>query len=227
MFHWTDCISQMLFEAGFAETSEEASTATASVSQDAGYVDDSDEETDLGDQATYKNPSKECRENHRFRKVTIRETSFVTYQAVLVWLHTGHIAFVSLRSTFPDFLDREKKAPRQDAILKTVTQDPLLPHPSSPKSIYRLAHYLELGDLQNLALSSFKQQLNVQNVAHELFSECSLRYPALQRLALEYAIKNWRFVKDSEAMKVIEQRMDADELDPAAGLICLKLARGL
>lgn len=227
MDHSTNGISQVLFEAGFAETSEQASSATATEAEDAGYEDDSDGETILDDHPTYKTQSKECRQNHPFRKVTIRETSFVTYQAVLAWVHVGHIAFAPLRSTFPDFLNREKDSPRKDAIVKIVAQDPLLPHPSSPKSVYRLAHYLELDDLQKLALQSIQQQLTFKNVAHELFSEISLRYPNVQKVALEYAIQNWKSVKDSQAMKVIEQQMDAGELNSAAGLICLKLARGL
>ncbi|GAA5856756.1 hypothetical protein JCM8547_008825 [Rhodosporidiobolus lusitaniae] len=63
-----------------------------------------------------------------------------------------------------------------------VIPDPLAA--VSPKSVYRLAHLLELPQLASLALADFQVQLTVHNAASELFSETSGCYDELRDIAL-------------------------------------------
>lgn len=102
------------------------------------------------------------------KRVIIRETAYSTYAAVLIWLSCRYIGFASLRS---------KSGQAHIADLQHFRKDyPNLPAPVSPKSEFRLAHLLELTELQAEALRDVAGQLTSDNVAKELFSDVACSY---------------------------------------------------
>ncbi len=111
------------------------------------------------------------------KEVVIKEAAFTTYHAVLVWLHFGHITFDQLSSspcgTSGDATTNERQAKRA-RLDAAATSDPELPLPASPKSVYQLAHILELPDLVKLALDNFTSQLTVENVLYQLTAEIAV-----------------------------------------------------
>ncbi|GAA5974121.1 hypothetical protein JCM11641_003448 [Rhodosporidiobolus odoratus] len=127
----------------FAEGS--ASTETSLEAADvAPYTfEESDEETDKAEamKATRK---KEVQTSTPFKTITVTDSSYSTYLAVLVWLQSHHISFAPLRSSFRTSGKSRLEATqaRTVAVAERGANYPLVPPPSSPKSIYRLAHLL-------------------------------------------------------------------------------------
>ena len=80
-------------------------------------------------------------------RIIMSEPSFHTFRAFLYYLATNQIAFAPITSSFAGV-----SAPPPDDESNAASVVPL---PVSPKSIYRLAHKLELPALQKLALTSF------------------------------------------------------------------------
>jgi hypothetical protein len=129
----------------------------------------------------------------------------LTYRTVLVYLVSSHIDFADLASTLLP-LNPAADETRKESFHRLRQQKVPLPLPVSPKSIYRLADLLELPTLKNLALDHFKTQLMVENVARELFSNTSALYNELRAAALDFAVEHWSEVKETEAMKEIQQK---------------------
>ncbi|GAA6040208.1 hypothetical protein JCM8097_004184 [Rhodosporidiobolus ruineniae] len=90
------------------------------------------------------------------------------------------------------------------------------PPAASPKSVYRLAHVLELDQLASLALSNFRSQLTPSNAAAELFSPLCHLYPDARDVVLDYiaAASNRQAVLASEEMK---EKMASVERGEASG----------
>ncbi|BGP71116.1 hypothetical protein NBRC10513v2_004481 [Rhodotorula toruloides] len=164
--------------------------------------DDSDDETD----GVYfrRNPVKKSEEDVviEHKKVTITGTAFSTYRAVLAYIRTGYIAFAPLSST-------------------CETRHAL---PVSPKSTYRLAHLLELEDLQRLCLSNVQETLTPDSAAHELFDEVSVLHEAWRRVVIEYVVANWDAVHATKGWKEVEKRIEEEEV-PGAAKIMVQLSR--
>ncbi|GAA5990347.1 hypothetical protein JCM11641_006257 [Rhodosporidiobolus odoratus] len=136
-----------------------------------------------------------------YREIRITESCYSTYRALLVWATTGHIEFAPLSSSASSSASDKK----QQTHLDRLSSEPNLPLPVSAKSLYRLAHLLDLPSLQKLALTAYESQLGTTNCATELFGDASIAYEALREVALRYAVKNWKHVKDSVAMKRVER----------------------
>lgn len=162
------------------------------------------------------------------RRIEITGTAWRTYRAVLCWIYTSHIDFAPLASTYPPPISTSASEPvtRRDFFTSFAESHPLLPLPASPKSVYRLAHFLEIPDLQELALASIKAQIRVSNVATELFGDLSMKYEKVQELELDFAVANWKAVRESDGLKEIQALIEAGEL-PSAAAISLNLARRL
>lgn len=168
-----------------------------------------DEETP--ETATTDNgPPKTC--HHPVKTITIDQTSSQTYEAVLCWIATRHIDFAPLTSTFQGQLDLQKA--RQSAVTSRSSRSPTLPPPSSPKSIYRLAHLLELPALSQLALANIKLQLKPTTVAREMCCDM-VAYEAFRKLVVEYAVEQWAKVKESAAMKEMKEKIAQGEMSHA------------
>ncbi|GAA6022693.1 hypothetical protein JCM8202_002740 [Rhodotorula sphaerocarpa] len=119
-----------------------------------GDFDDSDDETDKVFRDQRRSPAKP-RSPHvtPHKNVVVKDTAYTTYASVLLWLATRSICFAQLRS-----------APEQIRLADLTAANeanPCLPLPASPKSVYRLAHLLELDDLRAIALAESSSQLRV------------------------------------------------------------------
>ncbi|GAA5865979.1 hypothetical protein JCM1840_003363 [Sporobolomyces johnsonii] len=235
-----------LLSSDFAEGST-SSQAIPSFSSHAEYTyDDSDVETDalkLGWKVKSKKGEKQAQHQKQgqnmerggvpFKTVTIVDTAYTTYSAVLVWIATSYIRFAPLRSKFKsgnsgDKGDKSDKQARAAELNKTFSRsDSQLPPPVSPKSVYRLAHLLEIPDLLQLALDNFKSQLSPANVAYELYSDVSCSYEAIRDAALDFVVANWKEVSKAEGTREMEQRAYAEELPKAAMGTVMLLSRKL
>lgn len=149
-----------------------------------------------------------------YQEVTINETPFTTFRAVLIWLSTSHITFAPMTSCMlrgrP--LDRKSEIRKKwfDDFRQSHHGDPL---PPSPKSVYRLAHMLEIRPLMQIALEEIKRQLKPKMVATELFSVYSSLFSEFEQACLEHAVDNWDAVKESLAWAAIGRRAKTGSLD--------------
>lgn len=85
---------------------------------------------------------------------------------------------------------------------------PSRPKPVSPKSLYRLAHFLDIPALQAICLAALKDKLSPEICAYELFDDPMAEvYDEVVRAELDYAVANWPRVKSSRAMKDVQERM--------------------
>ncbi|GAA5895030.1 hypothetical protein JCM5296_000941 [Sporobolomyces johnsonii] len=230
-----------LLSSDFAEGSTSSQAVPSSSSLAEYTYEDSDAETDeleLGWKVkSEKGEEREPRPKRQrlntelegvpFKTVTIVDTAYTTYLAVLVWIATGYIRFAPLRSKFKSDTEADKQA-RATELARMVSEgDSQLPTPVSPKSIYRLAHLLEIPDLVQLAVDNFKSQLSPSNVAYELYGDVSCAYEAIRDAALEYAVGNWTEVSKAEGTREMEQRGYEDKLPKGAMGTFILLSRKL
>ncbi|KAK4697755.1 hypothetical protein P7C70_g8161, partial [Phenoliferia sp. Uapishka_3] len=142
--------------------------------------------------------------------ITDREdTSYITDREVLRWIHTKKIEFAKLKST------RSEDNVQPHAMDSTNATIPIIV-PASPKFVYRLAHYLELNQLQSVALASLLEQISVTNVADELRSEVSALYEPIQEALVYFAATNWEKVQESEGWKKLEKNFEEGDVELAA-----------
>lgn len=200
--------------------------------------DDSDDDEALAPPATDSTEAQStC--NHSFHLVKITQATYKTYEAVYSWIMTGYISFALLASTSKarevegvvdptpadgSIVDDSTSMLENSLPLPSTTTPPLPPLPptlagspqppprASPKSIYRLAHLLDLPQLQQLALNNINSQLTPTSVAFELFSDVAASYEAFRTLVVDYAVEHWVEVKGSAAWKKMQQRVAQGEL---------------
>ncbi|GAA6034129.1 hypothetical protein JCM8097_000710 [Rhodosporidiobolus ruineniae] len=221
-----------LLSSGFAETSG-GNLLSDSRQLDLSSFDDSDDETDST--LPKPPPTLSLPTSPTHKTITVTETAYSTYLAVVCWLQCRHIVFGSLTSSYRSTGSSSRKAATKrrfaDAFPESFDdgQPPSSspPAPVSPKSVYRLSHLLELPALSSLALSSFSSQLTTANAAYELFSSTSACYDELCTAALDFVLKHVEEVFESEAMKEMERKAEADELTSQEGMIWARLARRL
>lgn len=186
-------------------------------------AEDSDEESDepLPDQPPVS-PSNGT--SLPFQEIPISQTSLVTYRALLVWHQTGFIRFAPLTSSFLErhswklvFANDSGKnlemaiKTRKKAIANLVKEDPSLPSPVSAKSIYRLADFLSIPRLKELALRAYSSRLTPQGAVHELLSKDSAFYPEVRKTILDYISRNSQVVINSYGYQIWVQQ------DPGGG----------
>ncbi|GAA5888785.1 hypothetical protein JCM6882_002853 [Rhodosporidiobolus microsporus] len=194
-----------------ARTSEAIRAEAASSGDETDY-DDSDDETDasLFSRRPPKLEQSSEADDIPYRQITIKQTAFSTYHATLLYLQTGFIHFTPLSSSFPS----SDSPSRADFLSKLRADQPSLPVPVSPKSAYRLAHLLQLDDLQARSLEAFRSSLSVSNAAAELFTDASLAYDELRAVVVEVVKANWAAVKETDGWK---EKMAAIKQDEIAG----------
>ncbi|CCM02297.1 uncharacterized protein FIBRA_04386 [Fibroporia radiculosa] len=120
--------------------------------------------------------------SHNMRKIVIKDSAFVTWQWVVLYLYTGHIAFAPLTSQGAEKRQIERE--------QYHSLNPEYPHPCSPKSMYRLADMLGLDTLKQLALNNIESKLFMNNIYEEIFSTFSARYTAILDLEIRF-FDNW------------------------------------
>lgn len=222
-----------LFSSGFAEDSASSSTLPVDPSTDLPpyTFEDSDDELDPVFEKTKSLESATPSSLPPFKTITITDATYSTYYSALCWIGTGHIVFAPLHSTSSTSdsaggkevvkeSKSKKKARRREATLNALEQvNSPLPPPSSPKSVYRLAHFLELAELVNLALQNFKSQLTADNATYELFSDVASSYPEIRDAALDYVVENWENVIKSKSYEVVRSKADKGEGDVGIAML--------
>lgn len=226
---------QDLLENGFTESNTAlcaypGSTTGTSVKHALDWSDSDDDDP----QPTPLKPQQ------RVHTVKILNHSFKTYQAVYTWIVTSHILFAPLhplpvtRSGSPSHDDAgsgstasSTPSPPPAKRLRTDRLDETATPPSgvSPKSVYRLAHFLGLDELQKLALDAFQSGLTVNNVADQLFSSTADSYEEIRTVAVAFAVEHWEEVGESESMRGKIAQVELGELDHG-GRISIALAKG-
>ena len=184
---------KLLFDSGFAESSSASSKAPPKKSRRKEVEKDFDDSDDETDEFVVARNAKDSPVNLAsqvdlpFHLLEIDAAAYSTYHAVLCWLHTGHISFAPLRSTFRLQPDPVSLRNAKFVKLQTISSHPL---PAFPKSVFRLAHFPELSDpvaLRNAKLIQLQtnQSLplpaspkSVYRLAH------FLKLPDLAKLAL-------------------------------------------
>ncbi|KAK4702802.1 hypothetical protein P7C70_g3418, partial [Phenoliferia sp. Uapishka_3] len=176
-----------LLESGFREGTtvfEERTESTSAEVNSIDFDDSDDEGLQPLEEALGRTPAASSSPavdtcTHPIHHVKITQSSYITYLAVLCWISTGYIDWAPLSSSFSDTTTRANA-------ISTTQKLNSLPIPSSPKSIYRLAHFLELTELKKLALQAIKAQLTVENIMDELFSETSRTFDDVTDLLVEF-----------------------------------------
>ncbi|GAA5974116.1 hypothetical protein JCM11641_003445 [Rhodosporidiobolus odoratus] len=206
-----------ILSSSFAEGSPSPATPLQLTEVPPYTFEESDDETDEAEMKKQK-PEESGKSVTPFQFIPVTDTSYSTYLAVLVWLDSHHIAFAPLLSSFRTSGKSrvEASSARSTAVSKLLKDTHLLPSASSPKSIYRLAHLLELKDLCHLALENLRTQLTPENGAFELYSDVATCYSEFRDVVLEFAVENWDKVKEAKATKEMEEKGAAGDLQAAA-----------
>ncbi|GAA6043261.1 hypothetical protein JCM8097_008492 [Rhodosporidiobolus ruineniae] len=166
--------------------------------------DDSDDETDdylFSKRSPTLEQSSEA-DDVSYRQITVTQTAYSTYRAVLVYFHTGFIHFAPLRSA--------GSARRQRTLAAFPPRASHLPLAVSPKSTYRLAHLLQLAELQERSLAAFESRLTVDTAPFELFSKTAYGYDVLRRAGVDFVVQN-PLVRRSEAWKAATEGAKRDD----------------
>ncbi len=187
-------------------------------------LDWSDSDDD-GDDATPTPPDRQ----QRVHTVTVTDHSFKSYQAVWMWILTRRIRFaVPDRPAAPAAGGAQAQG-RAGTVAPVRTRAPRAgSSPASPpgvsaKSVYRLAHLLDLSELRDQALAAFEASLTVDNAARQLFGSTADLYDDVRAAAVRSAVGHWREVQASPGMREVRARVEARELDHG-GVISMALA---
>lgn len=146
---------------------------------------DSDDERDVQPRSNIKKRAQgeEGKAGPPFHEVVVTYAAYTTYAQVVNWITTGRLT-----------LNNGSHEGKDSSGL----------YPCSPSSLYRLSHYLEIDDLTKYALDTIRAGLTINNAASVLFSDHSITYKDVKDVALKYVTKNWKEVKETEAMKTAE-----------------------
>ncbi|GJN91047.1 hypothetical protein Rhopal_004062-T1 [Rhodotorula paludigena] len=153
--------------------------------------------------------------------------AYTTYRALLLWVHTQHCPFAPLKSSLVadssedevEFVQSAGVTSKQASLRKWRAENLGAPFPASPKSIYRLAHFLDIPSLRRKALEAIEDQLTATSCALELFSDVCASYDEVRELVVGYARDDWHLVSATDAFKGVLERFRRGELSmsgPAA-----------
>ena len=231
-----------LFDSGFAEgslsTPEQGATKSNQRKVEREF-DDSDDETDdyilsklpptapidtdsdTPDADQHPPVNSPAKIDSQFRHVTIDATAYTTYHAVLCYLQTRHISFAPLRSSFR--LQPDPTALRNSKIAQ-LQSGPSRPLAASPKSVFRLAHFLELPKLAKLALANIKSQLTEENIAFEVYGDVAAVYDEVATMDMELAREHDDAMGASAAMEEVGRLIVSGDL-PSFATMSFKFIR--
>lgn len=164
-----------LLASGFSEATAEARQSIAdddaSDFSEEENEDDSEEDSDL---ETDEIPIKAItiRQSSSIpagvREIVITEAAFTTYRAILSHIYSGHIKFANLTPPIAASVSDDQVLAACEAKAQAAAKRTGLPLAASPKSVYKLAHLLEMPELEAVALADFRGQLTTHNVLHQL-----------------------------------------------------------
>ncbi|GAA5924212.1 hypothetical protein JCM3775_005623 [Rhodotorula graminis] len=172
--------------------------------------DDSDDETDKVETIpNMYDPLVDGSVAHK--QIVITQAAYSTYRAVLLWAATGYISFASRRTP---------PAAAPVAGGSTLKDRRALPLPVSPKSVFRLSHFLELDRLAATAALFFRDEhMAIDKVHLELFSDLARNHSVWRSAVLDYAMQNWNEIKASEGWVEMKERVARDEVEGAGAVL--------
>lgn len=209
-----------LFASGFAETigtrskrrrtEGGAPTASAEVASEVEF-DDSDDEADeiyVQDKLAAADPG-----DLEYREVRITSAKYSTYAALLRGLSSNKLDFAPLSARYrAQLLCDPDEDSRKDDLASFHDAHPSRAIPSSPKSLFRLTHFLEMPTLNAVALASYKSMLTKECVAFELVGDAVEVHEELRNAAIVVAAEDWETVRTSDAMReVVKLMADGDQ----------------
>ncbi|GAA5855282.1 hypothetical protein JCM5353_006135 [Sporobolomyces roseus] len=206
-----------LLTSGFSETEspsqDDNDVSSGNAPNDPFDFEDSDEESD---KAPLPEPASRSNDFGvaRFKRINITQATYTTYANVLCFIGSGYIAFAPLKSI--------QRFAANSHLFNQPERPSSVPIPASPKSIYRLAHLLELPDLTDLARQCFGSQLSPQNVAFELYTDVASIYPEIRDIAIDYAVTHWAEVSESEAYREVRNRAENGGVDSLTGMLLIE-----
>ncbi len=169
--------------------------ATPTEPADEDTLDDSDDESDkIAHKLAATRTSRTLPAG--VREIVVTSTAYTTYYAVLVWMLYGFIDFAPLAQV------SSAATPATAAHLARAAThaapDPDLPLPASPKSVYKLAHFLELPDLMELALNNLKTQLTIDSALYQVVSDVALHDEVFDAISA-FSRPRWQTIKGTQA----------------------------
>ena len=132
----------------------------------------------------------------RIQYVTVKDAPFRTFWALLHWISTAQVEFAPLRSA---------QVASRAAVERSAC---------SPKSMYMLSHLYRIAELQQLALADFREQLNIDNVLQEMYTETCLTYSELEDAAFHCFQELWPELKKHNMLDAMEQLEALSTADP-------------
>ncbi|GAA5974665.1 hypothetical protein JCM11641_007048 [Rhodosporidiobolus odoratus] len=166
-----------------------------------------------------------------FLTIHIKNRSYVTYHALLYYLHAKDILFTP---SISNDLVKQYEAKAKDAgtlpddkntwlIVNALRDDP---PPCNLHALYCLAdEYLE-DELRGLAKDFIVRSLTVENVAYEAFCVLSMDYDDSQQPVVKFLLDNWVKVRDTKASNQVVELLEAGKL-PGGGAVFKKIFAGL
>lgn len=178
---------------------------------------DSDDETDAFVVRERLTAGSDDLADLEYRQITVHETAFSTYRAVLFYLKSRHIVFAPVRSSLGHSTSGDSTRTRNAYLSKYHDENPSLPLPVSPKSVYRLAHLLQLPDLQKLALKALSSSLTITGAIQEVASPTALAYDEVRKLLCSCLVKN--LSAPNPAWTTLQEKAGQGELDSTAVIL--------
>ncbi|GAA5921134.1 hypothetical protein JCM3775_004105 [Rhodotorula graminis] len=150
-----------------------------------------------------------------YKQITIKghEAAYTTWRAGLLWLETRYIEFAPLLSSFSGANDPAER--RNEELEAIHAENPRLPYPASPKSVYRLATTLGLSYLPDEASYFFYDVLTLDTAPVELFSDLARDDWFWRVTVRSWLVKHWDDVKGTEAWTETMRRVSEGEIEGA------------
>ncbi len=174
-------------------------------------TDDSDTEAD----DIYRNASQEDNRPAqpptnqpapKHKHIVITHAKYATYIALLSWLQTGRIVFAPLKSSFAT------SVARIEPLRHALACKPHAPIPVSAKSVYKLAHYLDIPSLATISLDTYLSQIDVRHAAQEVFGPM-LGFPEAKARLVSFMGKNKDAYKQAGGLKEVQEKLNRNELE--------------
>jgi len=206
-----------LFDSGFKESTPGTVGACliTDATVEADLTNDSDAESDF---ATVKAAATRTKSSlpAGVKEIVIKSAAYTTYRATLTFIHSGYNRFASLST--PALSTKRADSDRSDALADFAKASPALPLPASPKSIYELAHLLELDALAELSFEDYKSKITTENVLYELVTDMAMYEDAREAL-VAFAVANWAAVRKTAVAAELEKAEVIDGLPNASAAV--------
>jgi len=176
---------------------EEASGKSCSTSKTEGGDATTSVKSSKASKSTYDDVTSGC--------IPVASSTFVvtgpaykTWKAFLFYAYTGQVNFSPLTSNPPKAEEKtdDPESCRNDA----KTRCP----PCSPKSIYRLAHKLQLEPLKQLAFEEIRRNLNKDNILQEVLSKFTAKHTEIREMETS-VLMGYR--RESAVMDALPKKM--------------------